>query len=281
MRTCLGLLVLCLGCRLAPPPGPASHRLARADLESAQQRRWLQLLASCAPAGDPVDDAEMDGWLDALCAPSVEQREAAYARLLAAGPRAALLLLEGPPGYDPEQAFRLRLLERDLWQVPLPVEVFEPRDLYLQPPALPVGYELALSRPRPQSVDLSLSRDGRPLLTWHGHRQTPVLVRDGVLYTADFERLAPGCAVLAYDLDNRRMLWRKELPGVIRSRRYLEGNTVNLKLETETLTVFRHERRGNRGTAPEVWETPELVVQVLDLSDGSLRFYRELPPPPP
>ncbi len=277
MRASLGLLLLiAVGCRAPEPDWPGRSRLRPNDLEGAQRRRWLQLLASFAPPASDAQQVEVAALLEALCDPSAEQRDRAYDGLLAEGPRTARLVLNAPPEADPELQFRLRLLEHDLWQVPLPLDVFTPHDLYESPQPLPEGYSLQLSNRKPQSVDLSLSRDGRSLLTWHGHRQTPVLVRDGVLYTADFELLAPGCSVLAYDLDNRVLLWRKDLPGVIRSRRYLAGNSVTLRLETHTVTVLRREQRSERGAAPELRETPELVVQVLDAHSGVLQFHREL-----
>jgi hypothetical protein len=108
----------------------------------------------------------------------------------------------------------------------------------LPPRDRPINYQKAAEAalwlpPEENALDRCLARDlggyrveivdrgsavvsdrGKEVCSFDAHLGTAFLIRRGVLYRADFDPHATGCAVVAYDLKDRRQLWRSELKGL-------------------------------------------------------------------
>ena len=66
----------------------------------------------------------------------------------------------------------------------------------------PKEYEIAVVRPKATFGDLTIrfTLDDKTSFTWQGHANTAFLVREKVLYYAEYNPYSSGCAVAAYDL---------------------------------------------------------------------------------
>jgi hypothetical protein len=62
--------------------------------------------------------------------------------------------------------------------------------------------------------DVAITDHGRILCSWHERGHGVALVRDGILYRADYEPMATGCAIIAFDLKAGQELWTATLKGL-------------------------------------------------------------------
>ena len=77
-----------------------------------------------------------------------------------------------------------------------------------------------------------------------GHHQTVFVEHQGIVYYADYNRISSGCAVVAYDLRNKKQLWRSNLKGLERIQDHDHENAVFLELKDGALHVLGKECAG-------------------------------------
>lgn len=63
-------------------------------------------------------------------------------------------------------------------------------------------------------ISLCSPRGGKPVYAFTGHGATVFLIRNDVLYYADYGRISSGCVVVAVDLKSGKQLWQRNLKGV-------------------------------------------------------------------
>ena len=79
--------------------------------------------------------------------------------------------------------------------------------------------------------------------SWEGHFDTVFLESDGILYYTDFELKTSGCIIIAYDLRNRRKLWRAELKAIGDQRTRV--NTIRMeRVDGKVLAIYGDESFG-------------------------------------
>lgn len=123
------------------------------------------------------------------------------------------------------------------------------------------GYDVK-SEPVPDSkrdLVVHISKEKKELLAWETHNTTPFFQRNGILYYAKFSSASNGCAVVAFDLNQKKELWRTSLKGIGRVNHFGYSNSVRLEVfDDDTLRVFGKESLGryveivNRGTGKTV-----------------------------
>jgi hypothetical protein len=91
---------------------------------------------------------------------------------------------------------------------------------------------------------ITVKLDEKTSFTFEGHTGTVFVVKDKVLYYADFSPVASGCVVIARDLENDKQLWKAPLKGLgpITHTRY--SNAVTLDLDGEAVRVVSKEAAG-------------------------------------
>lgn len=107
------------------------------------------------------------------------------------------------------------------------------------------GMQIATTPGKPWSSTITVTRGGRAVYSWEGHPHS-VFVRAGdVLYYADFNPRMTGCAIVAFDLKDEKLLWRTHLWGypVVGHSKY--SNRINLEVGSKNLTVYGNEAYGS------------------------------------
>jgi hypothetical protein len=92
---------------------------------------------------------------------------------------------------------------------------------------------------------IRVSDGGKEVYSWDAHLSTVFAEWDGILYYADFNPNATGCAIVAHDLKDRKRLWRAELKGIgpVSHSKYF--NDVRLEpVNNEVLAVYGKESFG-------------------------------------
>jgi hypothetical protein len=121
----------------------------------------------------------------------------------------------------------------------------------------PPEYEITVTRPAGVSglLDIRFTLDAKTSYTWKGHLNTPFLINDKVLYYADYDPISDGCAVVAYDLANKKQLWKTQLQalGGVDHSKY--RNAVEMDFDGDALRVFGNESAGK-------------YVEYVDLKSG-------------
>lgn len=83
------------------------------------------------------------------------------------------------------------------------------------------------------------------LLKWETHVEVSFAQRDGVLYYTDFSPYSSGCAVVAFDLNAKKQLWKADLKGLGGIDHSKYRNEVRMEvLDGDTLRVFGKESAG-------------------------------------
>jgi hypothetical protein len=109
------------------------------------------------------------------------------------------------------------------------------------------GYDLEFkwdSPDRASGATIHFRKEGKEVFTLKGHRRTQFAQQGSVLYYVDFEPSKTGCAVIAYDLEKGKQLWRTNLKGLgpIGHKDY--RNAVLLEVNREVVTVWGDECLG-------------------------------------
>ena len=61
---------------------------------------------------------------------------------------------------------------------------------------------------------ISIRQHGKALYAWEEHGHGVCIVRDGVLYRADYDQISSGCAIVAVDLKTGKEVWKASLRGL-------------------------------------------------------------------
>ena len=121
----------------------------------------------------------------------------------------------------------------------------------------PKEYDVSVIRPKNTFGELTIrfTLDEKTSYSWDGHINSPFLVRDKVLYHADYNPWSDGCSVVAYDLENKKLLWKTPLQalGPIPHTKY--HNAVQMSLDGDAVRVFGQESAGK-------------YVEYVDLKEG-------------
>jgi hypothetical protein len=110
---------------------------------------------------------------------------------------------------------------------------------------LPRGYRAEIEeRNMFGGVVIRILKGGAALHSVEGHTGTVFAVRDDVLYYADFWRAATGCRVVAYDLRNKKQLWKTPLKGLGPLFHTEYSNAVLLEVDRHAVCVRGNECLG-------------------------------------
>jgi hypothetical protein len=111
---------------------------------------------------------------------------------------------------------------------------------------LPDGYKIDIvDKKQFAKATLKFSEDGKEVYTLEGHLGTVFVIKDNVLYYADYDPISDGCSLVARDLAHAKELWKTPLQalGPIPHSKY--RNQVSLDWAEGALRVFGHESAGN------------------------------------
>jgi hypothetical protein len=97
--------------------------------------------------------------------------------------------------------------------------------------------------------------DDKDVYCWSGHDGTVFAVRQEVVYYADYAPYSSGCAVVAYDLQAKKTLWRTNLKGLGPIDHSKYGNAVILDIKEDAVHILGNEPAGR-------------YVEYLDLKTG-------------
>jgi hypothetical protein len=104
--------------------------------------------------------------------------------------------------------------------------------------------------------------DGKELFAWEGHERSVFALSRDVLVYADFHPSSTGCSVVAYDLSNRKQLWKTKLKGLGSINHFRYSNLVNLEiLNDEVVRIFG-------------WESAGQYIEFIDLKAGKTMGHR-------
>lgn len=109
-----------------------------------------------------------------------------------------------------------------------------------------VPYRLELVRQANESgvYALGFSKDGQSLLNLKVHRDTAFRCLNGIVYYAEHTGTRTGCTVVAFDLENRKELWRTKLRGLGSIGHEQYRNQVALDVNDEVVSIVGKETAG-------------------------------------
>jgi hypothetical protein len=102
---------------------------------------------------------------------------------------------------------------------------------------------------------------GKPILTLEGHYASTFLADDNVLYYAEYHPSSSGCALVAFDLANKRELWKTHLKGIGPIDHTKYSNHVALDFVGGAIKVLGHEAAGD-------------YIEFVDLKTGKTAGHR-------
>ena len=94
------------------------------------------------------------------------------------------------------------------------------------------------------NVTIRFTKDDKEAFTMEGSYATTFAGKDHILYYADYHPSSSGCSLVAYDLANKKTLWKTPLKGLgpIAHTRY--SNRVAVDLAGEAVKVLGNESAG-------------------------------------
>jgi hypothetical protein len=111
---------------------------------------------------------------------------------------------------------------------------------------LPDGYKVDIADKKEfTNATLKFSKDGKEVFKLEGHRGTVFVIKDNVLYYADYNPISDGCSLVARDLTNAKELWKTPLQGIGPTPHSKYRNQVSLDWAEGALRVLGHESAGN------------------------------------
>jgi hypothetical protein len=129
---------------------------------------------------------------------------------------------------------------------------------------LPNTYQVELIRPKDKLgvVTIRLVDDGKEVLAWAGHHGSVFALSGDVLVYADFGRGRTGCSVIAFDLKQKKQLWKTDLKGLgpIAHSRYANAVTLEF-IDNATVRVFGNESAGK-------------YLEIVDINTGKTVGHR-------
>jgi hypothetical protein len=109
---------------------------------------------------------------------------------------------------------------------------------------LPDGYKAEVD-PKGFGATIRFSKDDKEVAMVDGHEGTVFLVKDGVLYYADYGAMSTGYSLVARDLSKGKDLWKVPLKGLGPIRHFKYQNAVALDIVDGALRILGHESAGN------------------------------------
>jgi hypothetical protein len=128
----------------------------------------------------------------------------------------------------------------------------------------PNTYQVELIRKKNKygEITIRLLDDGKELVAWEGHYRSVFALNGDVLVYAAFHPSSTGCAVVAYDLKNRKQLWKADLKGIGPIDHFRYSNSVNLTIiNNNAVEVFGKESAGQ-------------YLEIVDLKTGKTVGHR-------
>ena len=121
---------------------------------------------------------------------------------------------------------------------------------------LPYQIELIRKPNDIRTFTLRFSKDNQTLFTYQAHPYTSFRCLFGILYYADYSFSGTGCTVVAFDLENRKELWRTKLKalGALEYSEYL--NRLAIDVNDKNVFVWGDESMGR-------------YVECLDVKTGA------------
>lgn len=110
-------------------------------------------------------------------------------------------------------------------------------------------------------------KDGE-VFSMEGHRHTVFTRLADAIYVTQFSPRTTGCSLLAYNLNQRRQLWRTELKGIGPTDHSKYGNLINIELDEGAILVFGNEVHGR-------------YIEYVDPESGKTLGHKKLPPKTP
>jgi len=101
------------------------------------------------------------------------------------------------------------------------------------------------------------------VLTWEGHPGTTFVRHRDVLYLSDYYPLRTGCAVIAFDLNTRKQLWRSHLIGVPCIGHSKYSNVVDMEFKDNLVVVYG-------------WESAGRYIEKVDPKTGESVYHKLL-----
>ena len=129
----------------------------------------------------------------------------------------------------------------------------------------PNTYQVELIRKKNKygEITIRLLDDGKELVAWEGHYRSVFALNGDVLVYAAFHPSSTGCAVVAYDLKNRKQLWKADLKGLGSIDHFEYSNAVTLEfIDNAAVRVFGNESAGQ-------------YLEIVDLKTGKTVGHRQ------
>jgi len=99
---------------------------------------------------------------------------------------------------------------------------------------------------RYRGLTLRFTKDGKEAFVFeHIVEHTVFVVKDHILYYAEYNRISTGCNVVAVDLTNGKQLWKTGLKGLGPINHSSYSNAVALELVEGAVKVLGHESKGD------------------------------------
>jgi hypothetical protein len=128
----------------------------------------------------------------------------------------------------------------------------------------PNTYQVELIRPKDKFgvVMIRLLDDGKEALAWAGHYGSVFALSGDVLVYADFHPNRNGCSLIAFDLKQKKQLWKTDLKGLgpIPHSRYANAVTLEF-IDNATVRVFGNESAGK-------------YLEIVDINTGKTVGHR-------
>ncbi len=128
----------------------------------------------------------------------------------------------------------------------------------------PNTYQVELVRKKNKygEITIRLTEDGKELVAWEGHYRSVFSLSGDVLVYADFYPSRSGCSVVAFDLKNKKQLWKTDLKGLGPIDHFRYSNSVNLEvINNDAIRVFGNESAGQ-------------YLEIVDLNTGKTVGHR-------
>lgn len=128
----------------------------------------------------------------------------------------------------------------------------------------PNTYQIELIRKKNKygEITIRLADDGKEIVSWEGHYRSAFSLNGDVLVYADFYPSRTGCSLVAYDLKNKKKLWKIDLQGLGPIDHFRYSNSVNLDIiNNGAVRIFGNECAGQ-------------YLEIVDLKTGKTVGHR-------
>lgn len=99
--------------------------------------------------------------------------------------------------------------------------------------------------PAKHEMTLSFLKDGEPAFAFVGHKNSVFRIHKDVLYYPVFQPSSSGCQIAAYDLKNKKELWKKSVKGIGEVLHSAYSNLITLDVNDDVVIIHGHEGFGD------------------------------------